>query len=297
MGRTVIQHNIVQNDEVEFIRPYNARNYIVHNQNQIYFKRYNRNGITTYECCSSKFCGGRLLWINGNHFKASTGHGKFCHGNIVKVQQVRFKARIYEMCTDRQTQRTFVDIYNVAAQMYPSAAHTTNKNSIMKTMLRWRYQFTERLPQTLTELDHLMNDPNVYHEYGRNTFGTYNINDVDYRFYDKLISVPLHNDDGQVIDSKIMCFKIPTVINHVKGKMVNLAGDGTENLHPKSKVSYKYTFDSVKQLYVVHVILHKKVNIAVHPTTVICCRVNFFCIINFGCFISSFHLIFPNTYL
>lgn len=245
---------------MEFIPKFNNKTYMVDENKFIYFKRYVRKGVTTWQCCSSKICSGRILSRFNQYFKLNSAHSECCSVNINKIEDQKFRATIFNLCVDPDTPRTYVDIYNLASRMHPSAANRINKPSIMKTMIRWKYHLTNTVPKTIDDLSHLMTDPMVYHEYGRNTFGNINIFEDAYRFYDKVTTVNFVADDGTAIVSKIISFRSYEVIHYIKGnKVVNLGADGTGNTSPKSHVSYKCRFDSIRQLYVVHAIIHKKV--------------------------------------
>lgn len=84
------------------------------------------------------------------------------------------------------------------------------------------------------------------------------MNEDGYRFYDGL-TVVTFLEDNENVTSKMLSLVNYMVLIAVKATKVRLAGDGCHKLYPKAYVSRNTTFDGIRELYTVHVILKKKV--------------------------------------
>lgn len=243
--------------DIEILPKYNRTTYLVEGNN-IYNKRYDRNGVTTWECCSNSFCGGRLLSRHNEFFKESTDHATYCKGNAAKIEEKKFHGMAYQLCKDTVTPRTYNQIYGLISLAYPRVAMRFSKKEMTSTLVTWKYGMA-RLPNTIEELNCAMNDPELYEKYGKNTFGDFTIEEPGYRCYDDVYETQFVGDDNLLQTSKIVAFRCYTSVEHVRGTRVDLAGDGSAGPCPVNVAFKKLLFDDLQQLYVVHMIIHKKV--------------------------------------
>lgn len=123
-----------------------------------------------------------------------------------------------------------------------------------------------------------MQDPDFYHKYGRNTFGLFEATEEGYRMFDGVKEAQFYDNANNLIVSKVVAFKCHAAIEHIRGTAVDLAGDGTGTICPTDTFKVNVKFDKTQQLFVVHMIQHKRVNLFLHikikdivtPTTSFC---------------------------